>query len=145
MISQITAAPLLNKISNYVGPDYTIEFLVPGLICLSENSHFQVRKAAASSYNEICNITFPDIVLFKLLPSFIRLCKDEVWSVRKACCDSLIKLSKVIPVDLRLFYLCDVATEFSKDCSKWVKSSYYKNLGEFISNLPGDKVYIYSY
>lgn len=145
MRSQITAAPLLNTISNYLGPNYTIEFLVPALICLSENSHFQVRKAAAYSYNEVCNITFPDIVLYKLLPSFRRLCKDEVWSVRKACCDSLINLCKVIPVDLRLYYLCDIAIEFSKDVSKWVKSSYYKNLGEFISNLPGNKVYIFIY
>lgn len=138
--NQVTAAPLLNKLSNYLGTDITNEFIIPAIICLSGNKHFQVRKATASSFNDICNITYPDVILFKLLPSFFKLCNDEVWSVRKTCCDALLSLCKVVPDDIKISLLCDAFIKFSKDVSKWVKSAYYRNLGDFISNLPGDKV-----
>jgi serine/threonine-protein phosphatase 4 regulatory subunit 1 len=122
-------AVLLNELAETLGPDLCHQFVVPEVICLSEDAIFRVRKAAALNMDAVCRtaglwrspptrdpcsthcccmrlFTGAALCNERLLPAFVKLSKDDVWGVRKACAESLVAVSKSIDPSSRITVRC---------------------------------------
>jgi hypothetical protein len=94
-------AVLLNELAETLGPDLCHQFVVPEVICLSEDPVFRVRKATALNMDVICRTASQTTVTERLIPAFVKLSKDDIWGVRKACAESIVAVSKAVDVNLR--------------------------------------------
>lgn len=137
---RLTAAALLNSLADVMGPDITIQFLMPELIALSEDPHYDVRKMAVLSIEAIGRVIGPAVTATRLLPMFIRWSCDDIWIIRKACASSIIHLSKALDPVIRVQSLVPIFERLSSDTSKFVRAAAYDNFGLFVATLPGDKI-----
>lgn len=137
---RMTAAALLNALCEPLGPELTLQFLLPEVECLAEDPSFRVRKAAALNLDALARVAGPANARARLLPCFKALCRDDIWGVRRACADALVGLSKALDPGTRMAELVPLFERFTTDPSKWVRHAAAAKAGPFIASLPGAKV-----
>jgi HEAT repeat len=133
-------ATLLNSLSEILGPELCLQFILPEIICLMEDPVFRVRKSAAQNVDAVFRTAGPLQANKRLLPSFLKLCGDEIWGVRKAAAESLVNVSKALDPAARASELIPVFDKLANDTSKWVKNAAQAQSGPFLASLPASKI-----
>lgn len=133
---RMTAAVLLNELAPSLSKNLVIQFVIPELEVMAEDSVFRVRKAAALNLDRTAMAAGEAEAASKLLPLFLCLAKDAIWGVRKACAESIVGFMAALPAAERTDSILPAFNELLQDKSKWVKSTCQHNLGAFIAGLP---------
>ena len=136
----MTAAELLNSLSESLGTDLCKQFVIPEVVSLAEDPVFRVRKATALNFENICKVGGEFELFERLMPAFVRLSKDDIYLVRRACADSIAEITKYVSDDIRVGVLSEIYLRLTQDPSKIVKQSALQQSGLFISSLPGKAV-----
>lgn len=133
---RMTASELFNALAERFGGDLCKQFVVPEVVCLSEDPVFRVRKSVALNFHNICQMGDNHELNERLIPAFVKLSQDNMYRVRKACAESLSNISKSIKDnDIKNGVLVPIFLSLAQDPSKAVKQAALQQLGLFISTL----------
>ncbi|GJP64740.1 hypothetical protein CLOP_g21693 [Closterium sp. NIES-67] len=72
--------------------------VVPHLLALAADPHFQVRKAVAQGLPHCCRAMGGNAACLdgSLLPLFASLCSDTSWAVRVACAEGIVAVAEAV-------------------------------------------------
>lgn len=133
---RMLASELFNSLAENFGSELCKQFVVPEVICLSEDPVFRVRKSVALNFHNICKIGDNHELNERLIPAFVKLSQDNMYRVRKACAESLSDISTSIKDnDIKNGVLVPIFLSLAQDPSKAVKQSALQQLGRFITTL----------
>lgn len=137
--NRIAAIEMINELSSVIGKQKIITYAIPLLNLLKIDPYYCVRVTILSNLESICEVLGDKTILI-IFPIWEHLTKDEIWNVRNACVNSIVTLSQTFKSDDRtklIYYFCN----FMEDNNRWVKSSAYSIVGQFIQTLPKDNIF----
>lgn len=128
-----TAVYLLNKLALVRGDkisDICIQFIVPEMSALAEDSSFQVRRAVAQ--NLAPSIKFGFSFLFQALRNLVA---DPIWGVRRACGPSLALVCRCLQEKEEKEELIPLGEALMNDPNNFVREKMEESLGSFLAEL----------
>lgn len=137
---RVEGAMLLNHLSEIMKEELCLNFAIPYMKELSEDSSFRVQKAVASHLGKICKVVGVEVTTQQILPLFQKLSTNTIWGVRKACVESLVDLSENVTSKEREEILVPMFERLITDSSRWVVMAAYQVLGKFIFSCYNDTV-----
>jgi serine/threonine-protein phosphatase 4 regulatory subunit 1 len=136
---RVEAAQLVHHLAETMGPELCVEFALPLLLKLSQDT-FRVRKAVASLIGNMAHNVPAEVTSQQLLPLFEKMVEDEIWGVRKACAESLVSLAEAVTPTERTTRLIPLFEKLADDTSRWVRNAAFQNLGHFIATFQSNQV-----
>lgn len=125
----------MSKAAPVLGPEKTANLLLERYLELCDDEVYYVRRVCATYFPDICRVMEQEVTESRLVSIFVKLCADNVWGVRKACCESLPIISLLCSYKTRYEVLTPIFLKMLDDACRWVSTSAYKVLGQFIASF----------
>jgi len=120
---RLTAVILCDELCEIIGGDICRDYFLYELISFQDDTEFKIRREVVTRLVRLSRLLEEKMFAGVIIPFYRKLSSDPMWSVRKACVEILPHIANIASNDVKNVQLVPLFEKFSKDNSKWVKTT----------------------